>query len=141
MVKLVNLISKLKAYNEEAIILESLRRIEDVIVDLNRAQLMAGLNSKGGLLGTYRSKEYEEFKKYLNPKANGAVDLFLTGAFQESFFVELGKLPVTIFATDNKTGKLSEGYDFIFGLSPNSKRELRQFARPYIIEAWRKSVL
>lgn len=51
-------------------------------------------------IGTYRNKNYRELKKVLNPKANGYVDLLLTGQTASTLFVHKG----------------SEKGSFIFGM-------------------------
>lgn len=111
------------------------------VIDLNRDQLMKGLNSDGTILGRYSSEEYERFKKFLNPLAGGYVDLFLEGNFQEGFFVEAGKFPITLSSHDKKSGKLSEGYDKIFGLTSRNLGLLRDFLKPYIINIYKSKGL
>lgn len=70
---------------------------------------------------TYQSLAYSNFKKTVNPKAGGKVDLILTGAFVESMYLLKPKTGRYLFgATDNKRSKLIEAYSInIMGLNQN----------------------
>lgn len=46
-----------------------------------------GLRPDGNIIGHYRDPEYRELKQYLNPKANGNVDLLYTYRTARSLFV------------------------------------------------------
>lgn len=111
--------------------------VQAYVIDLNRSQLMKGLNSDGTILGRYSDEHYAKFKKFLNPLAGGYVDLFLEGNFQEGFFVESERFPITLSSHDKKSGKLSEGYDKIFGLTKGNLQLLREFLKPYIIDIFK----
>jgi hypothetical protein len=101
---------------------KTVRSLETVIVSLNTRQLMQGVTSEGKSLGEYKNKWYAKFKRTLNPR--GVVDLKLTGAFHESFFLE-DSLPIKIYASDPKTKKLTQEFsEKLFGLTQESKRIL-----------------
>lgn len=95
------------------------------LVELNKSQLLNGVNAKGGSLGRYKSKSYVKYKKKLNPK--GVVDLKLTGKFHSSIFVKNSKWPLVIDAHDVKTPKLLAKYKNALGVTPeNEKRFLKR---------------
>lgn len=102
----------------------------DVLVDLNTSQLMKGIRSDGTSLGNYKSKDYANFKRTLNP--NGVVDLKLTGAFHESFYVRKSEFPIVIDAKDKKRNELVNKYgEKLFGLTQINKKV---FAIGYVKE-------
>lgn len=103
-----------------------LKRHEQFILDLNREQMMAGLDADGQPLGEYQSEEYAIMKLAYNPA--GVVDLRLTGSFHNEMFItdEGG-----IWSTDSKTEKLVELYGNIFGLTEASKAKLAAH-KPFI---------
>lgn len=70
---------------------------------------------------TYRSTNYANFKRTINPIAGGKVDLILTGAFVDSMYLLKPKTGRYLFgATDNKRSKLVEAYSInIMGLNQN----------------------
>lgn len=117
-----------RIYEEQEKELEDIiRRGEQAIVDMNKGQLMAGVNSDGSGLGQYASKSYAEMKRTLNPR--GVVDLKLTGSFHDNFFVAV-ELPLTIWSYDSKTDDLVKKYGRnIFGLTEENKRA---FAAGYV---------
>jgi hypothetical protein len=135
--KVEDLIAKLKnvtPQKAEAGLLEIIRKHASQLIDLNTNQLMHGENAEGGVLGIYRSESYKKLKSFLNPDAGGKVDVKLTGDFQRSFFLEAEKFPIGVFATDLKTGKLSEMYDHIFGFSAKSKTIAVEDIKPEAVE-------
>ena len=131
--KLEEWIAKLKAFSEQKVddgLLRIVRDHKSQLIDLNTNQLMHGQNAEGGVLGTYRSEPYARFKQSLNPLAGGKVDVRLSGDFQDSFFLEAEKFPVSTFATDNKTAKLTSHYEGIFGFTQKSKDEIVEDIKP-----------
>ena len=62
------------------------------ILKRKKAELKAGVNPDGSLIGSYASESYALFKQNLNPIAQGNVDLILTGESIDGAKVEsLGK--------------------------------------------------
>jgi hypothetical protein len=51
--------------------------------------------------------------------------------------VESERFPITLSSHDKKSGKLSEGYDKIFGLTKGNLQLLREFLKPYIIDIFK----
>jgi hypothetical protein len=69
-------------------------------------------------LVSYRSKNYELFKSKHNPKAGGAVDLILTGAFVDAMYLLKSNKGVYKFGNKDKKRKLlQEKYGDVFGLN------------------------
>jgi hypothetical protein len=107
-----------------------IREHVDVLIDLNTAQLMQGIRSDGNSVGKYANKDYANFKRTLNPR--GVVDLKLTGAFHESFYVRKTDFPIVIDAKDKKRNDLVNKYgEQIFGLTAINKKV---FAIGYVKE-------
>lgn len=104
--------------------LEIVKRHQQYMIDLNHVQLLHNKGDDGKSLGIYASESYALFKEELNPAAQGGVDLKLTGAFHNSFFVVAKKFPVFVDARDKKKGALVEKYGkHIFNLD-NANKEL-----------------
>lgn len=95
---------------------------EEIIL-LNQMQLYTeSLDKSGAELGGYRSQEYENLKRGLNPGLDGKVDLRLTGDFYGGFYVRVEDTEFTIGSTDSKASKLEAKYGkAIFGMTDESK--------------------
>lgn len=93
-------------------------------VDEQKAQMQAGENSDGGIIGTYQNAAYALRKT--NPVArNGNVDLRDKGDFYAGIFASPDSEGFIVDSTDNKSEMLQQKYGAnIFGL--NSK-----FKTPY----------
>ena len=78
-----------------------------------------GLSVNGGeIQPKYRSKEYQAFKKSINPLAGGKVDLTLTGALEEALTIKKQGDKFKIYSTDEKYNKIGKKYGFNeFGLN------------------------
>jgi hypothetical protein len=112
---------------------------EKEILDLNKQQLFAGVNSEGVSLGKYKNRKYAALKAMLNP--NRVIDLFRTGKFYERFFLRTYKLPLEIDSKDEKRNLLVARFtEKIFGLNKESQKLLAKskFAKA-IIEYWKKA--
>lgn len=81
----------------EVIVLNDRQSLKNEKID----EWSEGLRPDDTKIGTYRSKEYRRFKEILNPKANGYVDLLLTGQTASTLFPQKG----------------SENSGFIFGMN------------------------
>lgn len=117
---------------------ETVKANEHVIIDMNTAQLLQGKRSDGSLLNPeYRSDEYAAMKQGMNPRPPYATpDLFLTGDFQEGFFVKRVKLGWEISSKDKKRQKLVDKYsEDIFGNTPKDEKEINEeYLLPEMIE-------
>lgn len=93
-------------------------------VDLNRNQMLHGLNSDGTQIGQYASPVYSEVKFRMNELAGeGNVDLRLTGAFQDAeYAIAVGK-KITSNSSDYKNQMLEKKYGKkIHGLNLENKK-------------------
>ena len=139
MSRLQNYIDKLKAVDEQAqtqALLNIVNRRQALLIDLNQLQLFNGRNSRGEILGEYRSRGYADFKSRLNPAPGyGVWDLRLTGALYEGMFVEANSFPVTIDSTDPKASKFRDISPF--GFDKKSKDEIVQETKPEIENYYR----
>lgn len=115
-------LSKVTIVGQTSDLLKIVRDSSNAIIDANLDQLQHGLEATGKPIDPpYASKYYADFKLSLNPR--GVVDLKLTGAFYEGFFLKASKFPVTISSKDKKTKALKAKYgDEIFGLTSDSKK-------------------
>lgn len=90
---------------------EELVLIDTEIRKEKKEELKRGQSPDGGLIGTYRSQDYEIFKSRLNPLAGGTVDLILTGKFANQLFVvSLGNSRFQFKSQDSKDPMLFEKY-------------------------------
>lgn len=118
--ELIDKYGKLDVKAQEKDLLKVVVKNQNFLVNLNREQLLNGINAKGGSLGRYQSKSYAKFKRTLNPK--GVVDLKLTGRFQSAMFVKNSRWPLLIDSHDVKTPKLVAKYKNIFGVTPQNEK-------------------
>lgn len=100
---------------------EELIKEEHTLVMLKEQDFLEGDIYGTGAKDTYSSSVYSIFKKKLNPRAGGHVDLIKTGAFIDSFKLNKPKGNSYLFgATDSKRNKLVSRYGIdIMGLNQN----------------------
>ena len=96
------------------------------IVEGIRRRWLFGKDINDGIIGTYSWKEYEMFKVSSNPRAEGNVDLTLTGALGRGLTVKkLSNSRYEIFSTDSKFDKISKQYGIEqFNMDERQKDEL-----------------
>ena len=127
---------KLRLYTEEkqlSDILKIIRSEKEYLIKLNTSQLMEGKDIDGVLLEPpYFSPSYAEFKLLMNPL--GVVDLFLTGKFQRSIFVNANEFPVIFDARDSKKDMLVAKYGKILGVSEEDKALFNEHILPKVKE-------
>ncbi len=123
--EIANNLRKLTPDAVEQIALKAVRDNEKEVLNLNKNQLLEGVDSKDSFLMPYASDAYAERKLKLNPL--GVTDLKLTGRFYEGFFIQANKFPIYIFSTDDKTRSLFGKYGAdIFGLDEKSLADVSQ---------------
>lgn len=95
----------------------------------------SGLRPSGAIIGKYRNINYAVFKRNQNPKAQGNVDLILTGDFSGKLFVNNTKRSVFKFeSSDKKAPMLFEKYgDDLKGLNPESWDEVQRTLAPQLV--------
>lgn len=140
--ELDEIISGLKSQTPEKIeekLLQLIKEHEAEIVDLNTAQLLNGLDSKGKSLGEYKSDAYARMKLSLNPK--GVVDLRLEQDFHDSIYLETQKFPVYSNASDSKTGDLIKKYgEDIVDTPEDSKEVVSEIVAPDVLAFFKTEV-
>lgn len=142
--KIAKMIEGLKTLTPERLeeeALKALRDNEEEIINLNQGQLMEGLTSKGQhIKPPYKSDSYANFKLRRNPL--GVVDLNLTGAFYNGFFVAANSFPALLGSADEKTFSLIQKYGKdIFGLDKGNTQEVNHsIVLPRIKELIRKTI-
>lgn len=115
-----------------ASITEIIRGRTKEILDMNRAQMQAGIKPDGSEIGRYQSEKYAELK------GHDYVDLFLTGDMYYSMFVDVDSERIAIGADDEKTDNLLEKYGDFFGLTSENKRTLAQWIKKDIAAYYRE---
>lgn len=138
--KLATIAKNLRAFQVEERLLAIVRRNQSQLIDLNLLQLDSGLDSQGKLLDPpYQSVNYAEMKLHLNPK--GVVDLKLTGAFWQGFFMKADKFPVTFGSDDIKSSELEAKYGRdIFGLDKANLDISKEIILPDLQEQFKKAI-
>lgn len=110
--------------NLQGNIVDSFNETSEDWVDLNREQMLNGINSDGELIGNYASAIYSEVKHRMNPLAGeGNVDLKLKGGFQDSEYAIAKGNEIFSNSSDYKNSALEKKYSKkIHGLSIEYKR-------------------
>ena len=117
-----------------------IERSEGTITDLNREQLYKrGEDSEGNKLLSYSGTLYALEKNAMNASPGMFnPDLYYSGAFHRSFFVDATEEGFSIWATDEKTDDLVEKYgSAIMGLQENS---LIKFVEGWFAEEFINSI-
>lgn len=124
----------------DRVVVQTLKDSEKLVLDLNRDQLLRGKNNKGLQVGKYRNQSYSKYKKRLNPRANGNVDLKLTGRFQREFYLRTDPV-VRVWSRDLKVDPLVRKYgSSIFGLSPQSNKALARVIVPKVLKKLKQRI-
>lgn len=101
---------------------------KDEIVQLNREQLMDGVNKNNvKITPEYTSESYAKSKNKRNPSAGYLTpDLYNKGSFHEGIVLDvLDKTKYSIHSIDSKNKMLEDKYKDIFGLNSQSKAEIK----------------
>jgi len=97
-------INNLKTIQKEV---ETIIINDQLIIEAKQDEFEQGLAPDGNDIGDYSWNEYKEYKESINPRANGKVDLKLTGSFHQGLFVEsLGSSRFMFNSRDSKSDKL-----------------------------------
>ena len=116
---------------------ECIDETKNVAIDLVRSQLLNG-ESGSGKMPDYASKKYKSKKMALNPSAGGRVDLKLTGAFQDKFYLVRGKYSMRIRSRDTKNSKLLNEYGIdIFQLNVQNEDT---YVRNYLLKLMQQKI-
>jgi len=119
-------LSALKRLGYDSILIRSIDRYSNEVVDLNREQMRSGRTPSGGQQLIYSSRRYADYKDTL-PTYRApfpVADLFLTGAFQLGMFLTIMGKDVKIYSKDPKAAALNKDYQ-PFGLDPYSYKEIQ----------------
>ena len=93
------------------LIKESVKENDDVIIDtITEQQLQKGIRGDGQKIGEYKNKDYQKYKKQINPQARGFVDLKLEGDFYKGFVIKEDGNFQTVISKDDKSEKLEKKY-------------------------------
>jgi len=124
----LDLLTNLKSLKILDIAVDAIDKTKDIAVDLNVEQLACGYDSEKKRLKKYRSKSYSDFKQSMNSLPGfGNPDLILTGAFVNSFKLDISGQNLKFSASDSKSDDLTKKYgDNIFGLGETNNEYYAQ---------------
>lgn len=120
-----------------------IQRLERQVKNAKIDELEQGLKPNGNIIGKYRNLEYGIMKYNINPKAQGNVDLILTGSFSSKMFVvPTSRSKFTFLSNDDKSDSLQKKYGSeIMGLNQDTFDELlKREALPLFIQEIKKYV-
>ena len=114
---------------------ECVDETSDTMVDLNREQLLHGLDNEGNYLSPKYSedpyfkspesaKRYAEWKARIEPKRDKPFDvpnLFITGRYHASIDAHVGPETFDITSSDPNAGSIERKFKKVYGLSAEYK--------------------
>jgi hypothetical protein len=107
---------------------------EAIIVKGVRDRWLRGDGVEGGVIGVYKSRDYELFKASLNPLAGGAVDLMLTGKLSQGLGLRKQGNMFQIYSTDSKYKKIGDQYGYEeYGLTREQLEELYDYVTNFVL--------
>lgn len=112
------------------------------IIDGIKRRWLFGKDANGDIIGQYRNSEYQAFKVSYNSKANGYVDLTLTGALGNALTIsKRSDTEYQIFSTDWKYGHIADKYGLQnFNLDEPQRIELFEMLTYFALEEYYKNV-
>lgn len=117
---------------QEKALLEIVKRNENIALDLNISQLLAGENSDGSRIEPPYSVRTIEYKKAKNQPFD-RVTTRDEGEFHQKFYLETDKFPVEFNSNSLKTGKLTDQYGpKLFGTNKENTREFVEEIKPEV---------
>jgi hypothetical protein len=126
---------KLKALKNQmpAVLDLTVEQTKDKIIELNKNQLLHGLDASGNKIGEYKNLNYAIRKFSLNNLAGfGMKDYRLTGDYYAAIYAIISNGKLTIGSSDGKNKWLD--FEGEFGLTPESKQEYKPVFRPVFFE-------
>lgn len=124
---ILDLLEKVESFDAYDTVLDGIIKNENIAVDMNKEQLMSGVNSENKYVDPeYQSDEYARIKSGMNPRPGfGIPDLRLSGDFHAGFYLDINAIDNGYFeldSTDDKTEHLLKRYsDAIFGLTDENE--------------------
>jgi hypothetical protein len=115
---------------------EALVDTQSNYVELQKEQMLHGLNAEGASIGTYVNAQYASMKNSLNPIPGfGKVDLKLTGQFYQDIYADARSEGIIVDSADQKSESLQQRYgQIIFGLADDRKQEYINELGPVLIQ-------
>jgi len=112
------------------------------IIDGIKQRWLFGKDSNGDIIGQYRNSEYQAFKVSYNSKANGYVDLTLTGDLGNALKIsKKSETEYEIFSTDWKFGQIADKYGLKqFNLDKVQRLELFEMLTYFALEEYYRNV-
>lgn len=126
---------------QEADLFKILKESEAAAVDLNINQMLSGIDSNGEFITPEYTERTVEIKK-AKGQPYDRVTLRDEGDFHRSMFMEGSSFPATFNSTDYKTPFLEDKYGEFFGLTKESKSDLREgYTNAEVKRYYREQVL
>ncbi len=147
MATVLDMIDNIKAIDLKSIARTVMQKNADVFTEFNRQQMMEGKRKDGknigdspGRRGYYQSLMYARDKQKKNSKAGFMnPDLYLTGAFQDSMYMNVKGEDIVMDSTDSKAADLLKDYGgTIYGLNEEKKPEFVEVIMPEFHEVIEK---
>lgn len=116
------------------------------IIDGIKRRWLFGKDPNGDIIGQYSNspigREYQAFKVSFNTKANGYVDLTLTGALGDGLKItKTSETEYEIFSTDWKFGQIADKYGLKqFNLDKAQRIELFEMLTYFALEEYYRNV-
>lgn len=127
------------------------KEVQEYILDLNRNQLLHGLDENGNLLPRYvddpffktreAAERYADWKDRINPNnetPSGIMNFYINGHFHQSLYFEGHSIKTDSKIPDDAKERLRIN---IIGLTNESKNNLAQNIKPYLVEYAKRQLL
>jgi hypothetical protein len=142
--KVADMISKLQLLTPQAmeqIVLATILKNQNEVLDLNIAQLQEGLTSENEKVAPPYSALTVEIKK-TKGQPTDRVTLKDEGDFYRGFYFERGEFPLIVNSTDWKADKLTDKYgNNIFGFNKQNKTYIaKEIVQPELIRTIREFI-
>lgn len=122
-----------------AIVVDNVKKTDNLIIDEVQGQLWEGEDSLGNMLQKYVNENYRQYK--LSKNSKGVTDLrdegdFWRGMYIEKLYIEGNTVIVELYSKDGKAGKLTEKYGIdIWGLQDKRLEDYVKELGDYVIES------
>ncbi len=91
MATVYSILTKLNRVNNTQVLRREMANIvmnDQLVIEAKQDEFEQGLRPDGNIIGQYAWDSYEQLKRQMNPRADGNVDLKLTGSTHKGLFVK-----------------------------------------------------
>jgi len=115
--------------------------VDNQIIDINREQMLLSRDSKDNALVHQSTKSILLTPAYAKAQNKPKPDLFLSGEFQRSMFLDINFPKYLIGSDDEKTNILQDDYGKpIFGIPKKDQLEARGLTNKVIGQSYKRAV-